>query len=201
MVYVKADIASFHIAEVVFNDTTYYLKFAEHFGILKKDYCFYNHQNEYIGEVDEWLDAFLYRPHIEVYQELHLINTVKLATTELPDTLYVLKKPTQKTFTTQYTLNKVFKGNIYGYIYSDKLNAKDNYWISDYPIERYLCMSSEEGFCNFCLYGIKGNLLDTEKENIQTKLTAIKDKTSKEFKAYINELYEKNILMIGSCSC
>ena len=100
-------------------------------------------------------------------------------------------------------------GNSAGYIFST-LKSEDLIWINDYPLELIASFSDNE-MCGMDLIAIKGNVSKSEAEEMKEQLTNMYkmlrseegdyDPIATSIEKYIAELLERNIFMVGFCSC
>jgi hypothetical protein len=201
-----ADIPFFDIITIRHDTATFYMKM-ESFGTYNPiDSCYYDYNGKNLGKYKEFIIQWLHNESIgDFFKELHTIDTRKIA--ELleywPDTCYVLKNRVRvnvQVVLSDFELIHVERGNIYGYIFSEPISTADNTWITSRPLE--LLFSIEFQGCHMHLIAITGQVSEQEQVALQELIAAIlKNEYWETYQALLNELYGRNILMVGFCSC
>jgi hypothetical protein len=203
----KADIPIFDVVTISVDDKVYYIQY-ETRGLLKEGKLeYYSYKGEFLGTVAEHVDHFLRFPETELFLNLDVINSEKFSDFTEPDSekkLFFLKNIVvipSKEILGNYEIISAVNGNTFGYICSQDLNELDNYWIKDYPIKLLFTFSDYE-ICDMALYGIEGNLSNKDVQIIKERIDKeLKSQNQEEFKKILSELYKRNIIMIGFCSC
>jgi effector-binding domain-containing protein len=209
-----ADVPHFDIIEVMFENKKYYAAgFFNEGGVLKNhDLCYYDANGEYIGEVKDCVLNYgnSNMDYISLYSSMEKINIVKLNCYEkigynIDDVLKVLngeKEVSMKEFKVKFKLLDAYHGNTPGFTYTNELKETDNIWIGQYPIEKLFCLDDNE-FCHYGFFTIKGNLNKKEKLRLETQIKYLLSsyELNDKFWKKISELYHKQIIMVGFCSC
>jgi hypothetical protein len=203
----KADIPLFDVVTISVDDKVYYIQYETRGVLLEGKLEYYSYKGEFAGTVKEHVDNFLRFPETEVFLNLDVINSEKFSDFTEPDSnkkLFFLKNSVvipSKEILGNYKIISAVNGNTFGYICSQELNELDNYWIKDYPIKLLFTFSDYE-ICDMALYGIEGNLNDKDVQIIKERIDKVLKLQNQEgFDKILSELYKRNIIMIGFCSC
>ncbi len=201
-----ADIPVFDVVKLKMDNEIVYLRY-DSMGLLRNgDFCYYDYQDEYIGEVKDVVHRIFKNPGVYTYyRELHKIDV-----RNVPDImdgpreiLYILKS--------EFNIDKVVNpdsveiisienGNVYGYTYSDDLKEEDNTWLAKYKIEK-LFEFKDEGICQMYVYAIEGAVNEQRKRVLKVKLDQAAKENSNRLQEELHKLYNQKIIMIGFCSC
>lgn len=203
----KADIGSIDVFKISLDGEEYYFELGSRGILLDGDMCYYgsNDKSSYTGEVEiiikKVLQDYLRKGHApKLYKELHVIHMEKFKDYIREDNLYLLKGQTKelrsKEEIDRITFENAFNGNTVGYTYTTDLNRYDNSWIDDYELEKLFEKAYDE--CIIGVYSIKGNVNEAELEKLKKEFESINSYQDKE---YLFKLYQKNIIVIGTCSC
>ncbi len=206
-----ADVPHFDIVEVMYKGKKYYVPglFKEG-GILKNhDLCYYDYNGEYIGEVQDYILQYgIHDDSISLYSSMEKINLKKLKFDEgiegFDDILKIFNggiKSSIKEFKKKFILMDAYHGNTVGFTHTAELKETDNIWINEYPIETLFSLGHD--ICSYNFFAIKGNLNKKDKIKLEAEMNYLLKSydSSKKFWEKISELYSKNIIMVGYCSC
>jgi len=206
----KADIPKFDVITIEYQDSIYFLGFENKGQLLNNDLFYYNYKNEIKSDVATEVENYLSRlasrsRNIVLYRKCERINLRKFERHSNGDSiLYILKdefKVKAEELTCKYEIRSAENGCTSGYAYTEELNSNDNFWIADYEIETLFNFSDNE-LCDMTLYGIKGNIRREEAAELKAQIKELfKNFKRSEFKSLLSELYKRNIIMIGFCSC
>lgn len=201
-----ADIPRFDVVKLRMDNAIVYLKF-ESMGVLKHgDFCYYDYQGEYVGEVKDVVYRILRNPGVYTYyKELHKLNV-----SNVPE---ILDSPKESLFIlkAEFKINSVVNpdsveiisaenGNIYGYTYSDDLKEEDNAWLTKYKIEK-LIEFDDEGICHMYLYAIEGAVNRQRMDALKVRMENASKEGGNRIQEELQKLYKQKIIMIGFCSC
>jgi hypothetical protein len=201
-----ADVPLFDVVKLRIGQEIVYLKF-ESMGVVKNgDFCYYDYQGEYVGEVTDVVYRILKNPGTyPCFKELHKINV-----NNVPDmldspkeTLFVLKsefKIDSVVNPNSVEIISVENGNVYGYTYSDDLKEEDNLWLTKYKIEK-LFEFDDGGLCHMNLYAIDGAVNQQRKDALKVRMEKAAQEGSNRIQEELQKLYKQKIIMIGFCSC
>lgn len=213
----SADRPHYDIIEVMYNGKKYFI--VEYFnegGVLKNnDLCYYDYSGEYIGEVQDFV--MLYRQNedsITIYSSMEKINVRKLVcyeeyiddeTEHFDDILKIFNGEVRvpiNQFKKQFILVDAYHGNTVGYTYTPDLKETDNIWLSQYPIENIFCLEGID-ICHYSFFTIKGNLSKTDKIKLKDEMIYLLSSNEMDsgFWEKISELNNRQIIMVGFCSC
>ena len=201
-----ADIPVFDVVKLKMDNEIVYLRF-ESMGVLRNgDFCYYDYQGEYIGEVKDVVYRIFKNPGVYTYyRELHKIDVrnVPDIMDGPKDILFILKS--------EFNIDKVVNpdsveiisvenGNVYGYTYSEDLKEEDNTWLTKYKIEK-LFEFVDEGICHMNLYAIDGTVNEQRKRVLKDILDQAAKENSNRLQEELHKLYKQKIIMMGFCSC
>ena len=201
-----ADIPVFDVVKLKMDNEIVYLRF-ESMGVLRNgDFCYYDYQGEYIGEVKDVVHRIFKNSGVYTYyRELHKIDV-----RNVPD---IMDSPREILFIlkSEFNIDRVVNpdsveiisienGNVYGYTYSDDLKEEDNTWLTKYKIEK-LFEFVDEGICRMNLYAIDGAVNEQRKRVLKDILDQAAKENSNRLQEELHKLYKQKIIMIGFCSC
>jgi hypothetical protein len=203
------------IIEVLYKNKKYYV--AETFmerGVLKNhDLCYYDYNGEYIGEVYDIVNMCIKEDDsIALYATIERINIAKLncySDDSSPDYFdNVLKKfddgitISGKKFKNNFKLLDAYHGNIGLYRFTEGLKESDNIWIDNNKIENLFCLR-DQAICTYGFFAIRGRLNSAEKNKLKKELVHLlsSEEFYDKFLIKVEELYKKQIIMVGHCSC
>lgn len=201
----KADIPTFDVITISYKDKLYYIQY-ETIGKLKKDdFNYYGHDDKIHANVNDRIEEMMNRSSIDVFNRLEIINMAKLkGQRDWNSKLYILKEKLTlkcKEIRKHYKIVDAVNANTYGYIWTKELSDLDNYWLRDYDIE-VLFHQEDYEMCGMTFYGIKDNITESEKRKLKLLIDSLLKKYDHvNFNKILSNLYKRNIIMIGHCSC
>ena len=205
----KGDIGHFDIFTISLDGEVYYVPF-ESPALLKDDLCYYYNEDEFFINASEFIDDILKRHEsVRAFRAIDIIDLINVRKISqlggwiYEEQLHKLSKETiliTKIIVRKYEFIDAIRGNTYGYQYTKELNENDNYWLTEYELEYYFDINSDDEVCNFGFFGIKGNLDREEITVIENKIKKLHE-ARKPIEPFLSKLYKRNIIMLGACSC
>ncbi|MFT4533419.1 MAG: hypothetical protein ACJA1A_001097 [Saprospiraceae bacterium] len=212
-----ADIPRVDALEVSYRGKIYYV-FATT-AYLKFEYgCVFDQiSGEYLYEDQAFFSTYFRSTRIEMFKELIVIPHSKLwnVADDHGDDLFsdrnvlisIGKPITVDNSEKLIQLNGRIIGESAGRNSSQKLTMNDEIWINDYPMER-IAEEYDVGMCYFEVFAIKGNVTKKKAKTIHKRLKmAYKEDygsslgDEKETGIFLDELLQRNILVLEFCSC
>ena len=206
-----ADIGSFDVFTIEMNGEEYYFPFAS-VGILKdNDLCYYDYSGAYEQEVVDFLvDKFSQGFQIYLYRKLDVVDISPIAEI-LSSSEPLLYKLTDRievdgdSLVGAFEVTSAVHGNTVGMIFSEDLSENDNFWLQQVEIELLFSVGSVDlgGECGMDFFGIKNSMSLKEIEELKVEMNVIVtgDNYWETFSEKLHELYTRQIIMFGTCSC
>ena len=212
-----ADIPRVDALEVSYRGETYYVFATTSYLNFEYGCVFDQNSGEYLYEDQAFFSTYFRNTRIEMYKELIVIPHSKLwnIVDDYGDDFFGDRNvlvPIGKPITIDNSekiiqLNGRIIGESAGRNFPQKLTLNDEIWINDYIMER-IAEDYDVGMCYFEVFAIKGNVSTKEAKTIHKRLKlAYKEDygsslgDDKEVGVILDELLQKNILVLEFCSC
>lgn len=213
--YLFADVPHTTIVEVMYDGKKYFLNIMFEDPALDVRYKVGSKAHrQYIKTVDQKIKNYQWpEEKVSLYSSMENIYlkplTVLTDYTYIPSncdsSLHIFKgerKVGIQQFLRKFKVIDYYCGNTGGYVYSEDLKETDNIWIMQYPLELLFTLEGHD-ICDYSFFAIKGNLSKSEKSQLKRKIQKllIPGISQDKLLLFLKDLYQKNIIMIGMCSC